>query len=580
ILRLFVKSAQNIEVIKVDLAEAKKLSQVFISTLSTAHFHSLFTLPSYSVGSSSQLAEMNVEKLQKMAGSVRTGGKGTMRRKKKAVHKTTTTDDKRLQSTLKRIGVNAIPAIEEVNIFKDDAVIQFIFWLFVESAQNIGAIKIDLAEVLIYFVIRCKVYVQEPLSFQKMHDFSTADGFLEITEDLADMIRFAANEPSVGLFYIQQHTQNATPNVLSLRSKVSEKSQESSLHAQDLEDSMDMLRSMKECGPTITEEMIENIKRCLSIAQPKLGSAHRGTWSPATWGQNSLFTQTDGEKRASGYLSSIFRHTKQMAHSLESSQADDSSTSFLRAKEDLPLSRELQEESVPDEDLAHQRLISLCEENYDEFKADQEAKLEEWLGGKGVFISTLSTAHFHSLFTLPSYSVGSSSQLAEMNVEKLQKMAGSVRTGGKGTMRRKKKAVHKTTTTDDKRLQSTLKRIGVNAIPAIEEVNIFKDDAVIQFVNPKVQASIAANTWVVSGTPQNKKLTDILPSIIHQLGPDNLENLKKLAEQFQKQGPAAGGATSGVSGPQADDDDDEVPELVAGETFEAAADEGNTQKAS
>lgn len=50
---------------------------------------------------------------------------------------------------------------------------------------------------------------------------------------------------------------------------------------------------------------------------------------------------------------------------------------------------------------------------------------------------------------------------------------------------RKKKAVHKTTTTDDKRLQSTLKRIGVNAIPAIEEVNIFKDDQVIQFSSPK-----------------------------------------------------------------------------------------------
>ncbi|GFQ07784.1 transcription factor btf3 [Phtheirospermum japonicum] len=161
-----------------------------------------------------------------------------------------------------------------------------------------------------------------------------------------------------------------------------------------------------------------------------------------------------------------------------------------------------------------------------------------------------------------------------MNVEKLMKMAGSVRTGGKGTMRRKKKAVHKTTTTDDKRLQSTLKRIGVNAIPAIEEVNIFKDDVVIQFINPKVQASIAANTWVVSGTPQNKKLTDILPSIIHQLGPDNLENLKKLAEQFQKQGPAVGsGVASGATGAQ--DDDDEVPELVAGETFEAAAEEGH-----
>ena len=35
-------------------------------------------------------------------------------RKKKAVHKTTSTDDKRLQSTLKRLGVNTIPGIEEV----------------------------------------------------------------------------------------------------------------------------------------------------------------------------------------------------------------------------------------------------------------------------------------------------------------------------------------------------------------------------------------------------------------------------------------------------------------------------------
>ena len=45
--------------------------------------------------------------------------------------------------------------------------------------------------------------------------------------------------------------------------------------------------------------------------------------------------------------------------------------------------------------------------------------------------------------------------------------------------------MHKTNTTDDKKLQSTLKRIGVNSIPAIEEVNIFKDDVVIQFTNPK-----------------------------------------------------------------------------------------------
>ncbi|KMZ60575.1 Nascent polypeptide-associated complex subunit beta [Zostera marina] len=149
------------------------------------------------------------------------------------------------------------------------------------------------------------------------------------------------------------------------------------------------------------------------------------------------------------------------------------------------------------------------------------------------------------------------------------KMASSVRTGGKGSVRRKKKAVHKTTTTDDKRLQTTLKRIGVNGIPAIEEVNIFKDDIVIQFLQPKVQASIAANTWVVSGTPQTKKLEDILPGIINQLGPDNMDNLRKIAEQLSKQTP---GATTA----QVDDDDDDVPELVPGQTFEATANEGKS----
>jgi nascent polypeptide-associated complex subunit beta len=161
-----------------------------------------------------------------------------------------------------------------------------------------------------------------------------------------------------------------------------------------------------------------------------------------------------------------------------------------------------------------------------------------------------------------------------MDVDRLKKMASAVRTGGKGSVRRKKKAVHKTTTTDDKRLQSTLKRIGVNPIPAIEEVNIFIDDIVISFTNPKVQASIAANTWVVSGSPQKKKLQDILPGIINQLGPDNLDNLRKLAEQFQKQGP---GAVEGT-GTQ-EEDDDEVPELVEGETFEEAAAEEKTQTA-
>lgn len=48
-------------------------------------------------------------------------------------------------------------------------------------------------------------------------------------------------------------------------------------------------------------------------------------------------------------------------------------------------------------------------------------------------------------------------------------------------------------------------------------------------------------------------------------GPDNLENLRRLAEQFQKVPGAEGGASAAAQ------DDDDVPELVPGETFEEAA---------
>jgi len=128
----------------------------------------------------------------------------------------------------------------------------------------------------------------------------------------------------------------------------------------------------------------------------------------------------------------------------------------------------------------------------------------------------------------------------------------AVRTGGKGTQRRKRKAVRKTVN-DDKRLKSTLGKLNVRDIPAIEEVNLFKDDGnVIHFASPKVQASIASNTYVISGNAETKKLHDLLPGIISQLGPDNLEDLKKIYSQYAQNDKGGGAA----------DDDDDVPELV------------------
>lgn len=98
-----------------------------------------------------------------------------------------------------------------------------------------------------------------------------------------------------------------------------------------------------------------------------------------------------------------------------------------------------------------------------------------------------------------------------MNQEKLKKLQAlqaQVRIGGKGTPRRKKKVIHQTAGTDDKKLQSVLKKLAVNQIPGIEEVNMIKNDGtVIHFNNPKAQASLAANTFAITGHSEQKEVS-------------------------------------------------------------------------
>lgn len=88
---------------------------------------------------------------------------------------------------------------------------------------------------------------------------------------------------------------------------------------------------------------------------------------------------------------------------------------------------------------------------------------------------------------------------------------------------------------------------------------MIKDDgSVIHFNNPKVQASLAANTFAVTGHAENKQITELLPGILNQLGAESLTHLKKLASS----------ATGAGEGQDANDDDD-LPELV--ENFDEAS---------
>lgn len=137
----------------------------------------------------------------------------------------------------------------------------------------------------------------------------------------------------------------------------------------------------------------------------------------------------------------------------------------------------------------------------------------------------------------------------------------STSTGGKGTVRRKKKVASRSNAAQsDAKLSTTLKKLGAANIPGIEEVNFFKEDGkVIHFKNPKVQASIAANTYIISGPSETKALQELLPGIVSQLGMEdvNLQALQSMAAA------GAGGVPSLAEGNE-DEDDDDVPDLVEG----------------
>jgi len=140
------------------------------------------------------------------------------------------------------------------------------------------------------------------------------------------------------------------------------------------------------------------------------------------------------------------------------------------------------------------------------------------------------------------------------NPEKLAKLVGqkkepSARTGGKGTTRRRHLFHHKSVHSD---CHLRPNQLNVRDIPAIEEVNLFKDDgSVIHFDCPKVQASIAANTYVVSGKAETKHLEDFDPQVLNELGVD--AEFIKMAVSMEKK------ATS-------IEESDEIPNLVS---FEA-----------
>jgi nascent polypeptide-associated complex subunit beta len=120
-------------------------------------------------------------------------------------------------------------------------------------------------------------------------------------------------------------------------------------------------------------------------------------------------------------------------------------------------------------------------------------------------------------------------QVNQEKLAELKEIQSSVRIGGKGSMRRKKKVVPKSQ--EESKIHNALKKIGSKEIDDVEEANFFmEDDSILHFQKPRCVGQVNANTMALFGTPQQKDLKDLFPGIITQLGPEDLGKLQNLSK--------------------------------------------------
>lgn len=78
------------------------------------------------------------------------------------------------------------------------------------------------------------------------------------------------------------------------------------------------------------------------------------------------------------------------------------------------------------------------------------------------------------------------------------------------------------------------------------------------YVSLLVHGLTNANTFAVYGQGVDKELTELVPGILNQLGPDSLASLRKLAESYQAMNAQHIASQAGEG-----KDDDEVPDVVS-----------------
>eukprot|EP00249_Psilotum_nudum_P005882 c19302_g1_i2 orf=573-1784(+) len=87
----------------------------------------------------------------------------------------------------------------------------------------------------------------------------------EVHEALTETIKQVANEPSIGLYFVQQHVHKAVPALLVLKTEVLDMTADAELCAANAKDALNTIKTMKDCGPPLIHQMINTINSASSL---------------------------------------------------------------------------------------------------------------------------------------------------------------------------------------------------------------------------------------------------------------------------------------------------------------------------
>ncbi|KAL2652646.1 hypothetical protein R1flu_020774 [Riccia fluitans] len=91
----------------------------------------------------------------------------------------------------------------------------------------------------------------------------TESSLREVHDTITEMLKQLANEPSVGLYFVQQHVHRAVPAIVQLKSQIVDATKEAEYVTQDVKDARNAVKTIKECGPPVIERMIKTLDSTL-----------------------------------------------------------------------------------------------------------------------------------------------------------------------------------------------------------------------------------------------------------------------------------------------------------------------------